>query len=245
MKNEETMKESIQKKIADSKRVYRFIFFYILRELWKQYNHKMSELYMLLFDYNSDDNEDENEGKRTDDDDKNRHNKTLYDKIMRLEGIGNAFQNRTERISDITGIAQQYFLGDEFLPNPVSREDWIRFIGLRLQWQQDKAPQKPLNKTVKKPEELKETEKKIKEALACNTGLEKLSAYQDIRYIAEYACKPVKAFEDSLANLEMMIRQCGRYTLEHMTDERLSTHRDVVAEYLHRVEALLTLRHWK
>ena len=105
----------------------------------------MSDLYMLLFDYNSDDNEDENDGKRTDDDDKNRHNKTLYDKIMRLEGIGNAFQNRTERISDITGIAQQYFLGDEFLPNPVSREDWIRFIGLRLQWQQDKARQKPLN----------------------------------------------------------------------------------------------------
>lgn len=245
MKNEETMKESIQKKIADSRRVYRFIFFYILRELWKKYKHNMSDLYMLLFDYNSDDNEDENDGKRTDDDDKNRHNKTLYDKIMRLEGIGNAFQNRTERISDITGIAQQYFLGDEFLPNPVSREDWIRFIGLRLQWQQDKARQKPLNKTVKKPEELKEAEKKIKEALACKTGLAKLPTFQNLRYFAENGCKADITFEDSLANLEMMIRQCGRYTLEHMTDERLSTHRDVVAEYLHRVEALLTLRHWK
>ena len=159
MKNEEVVKESVKEKIADSKRVYRFIFFYILRELWKKYKHNMSELYMLLFDYDSydnedengdsDDNEGENDGKRTDedDDDKKRHNKTLYDKIMCLEKIGNALRERRKHISDITGIAQKYFLGDEFLYNPVSKKDWIRFIELRLQWQQDKARQKPLNKT--------------------------------------------------------------------------------------------------
>ena len=241
MKNEEVMKESIQEKIADSKRVYRFIFFYILRELWKQYNHKMSELYMLLFDYDSYDNEDENDGKRTDEDDKNRHNKTLYDKIMRLEKIGNALQKRQTHIYDVTGIPRIYFLGGDILPNPVSKAEWIHFIELRLQWQQDKAGQKSLTK----PLELKEAERKIKEALACKTGLEKLPTFQNLRYFAENGCRADIMFESSLANLETMIKQCGRYTLEHMTDERLSTHRDVVAEYLHRVEALLTLRHWK
>jgi len=239
MKNEETMKESIQEKIADSKRVYRFIFFYILRELWKKYNRKMSELYMLLFDDESDDYSDEDEYKIA----YNSHNKTLYDKIMRLERIGDALHKRQSHIYDVTGIPRIYFLGGDILPSPVSKAEWIRFIELRLRWQQDKAEQKSLK--VPKPLEVKEAEKKIKEALVCNSELEKLPTFQNVRYFAEHGCSPNITLESSLANLETAIKQCGRYTLENVTEERLSTHRDVVAEYLHRVEALLTLKHWK
>ena len=243
MKNEEVMKESIQEKIADSKRVYRFIFFYILRELWKKYNRKMSELYMLLFDDESDDNNDD----YSDEDEYkiayNSHNKTLYDKIMRLERIGDALHKRQSHIYDVTGIPRIYFLGGDILPNPVSKAEWIRFIELRLRWQQDKAGQKSLK--VPKPLEVKEAEKKIKEALVCNSELEKLPTFQNVRYFAEHGCSPNITLESGLANLETMIKQCGRYTLENVTEERLSAHRDVVAEYLHRVEALLTLKHWK
>lgn len=209
--------------------VNRFILFYTLRLLWKENKRETDDLYATLFTSRQ----------------IKGNNKTLYDRILRLDDTVNLFP-QTKRLAHVTGVPEKYFLGERQYKVTVSNDPneyatWKLLIDLR---QQRGGGQK------KKSQELKDTEAQIR-----NWILE-ASKDENIKQMSEVFSRLVTfaklgkkrseyEIDDVFSEIEAGIDKCSRQLLVGASSEQLAVHYAKLMEYVHRVKATQILKDWK
>lgn len=197
-----------------------FIMFYTLRHLWKLNEHMVEELYKILFP-----------SKRT-----GKGNKTLYDKILRLEKSPSA--SDSTRLAALTGIGEGYFTGHYKLSVAgLTDKDWIEFIQLRRK-----------KGTRQKDIALIQAESRIKSAIKKAKGdpLSQSETFKRLTYFSEYEHKRAdKTLEDLFREIESKIAECKLGDFKQADIELLERHQKAIQAHLYHVAAMITLKSWE
>lgn len=215
-------------RVNDADLVNRFIFFYTLRFLWKENNHPVSELYEKIFP-----------GKQG-----KTGNKTLYDKILRLEDVDLAA--KAKGFCALTDIAEEYFLGIQNYQLPIrgfmdGDTVWKKYIKLRHEWAMKREG---------KSADLLQVEGEIARQIRCACQPQNLNSQREpfkrLVYFAQNGQKrPEKLSVELVAEVEKAVQACMRNSLAQLSVEELDAHYKILLEYAHRVDAMLTIKKWQ
>lgn len=221
--------------LTKSELTNRFIFFFIMRTVWKQKNRPVEDLYQKVFP-----------SKRG-----NGGNRTLYTNILNLTPI--YLDSYAKEFTKLTGIPEAYFLGAKNYRLRIGMKDedseWQKLIELQGQWRKSKTSAPEDGKSISKPLQLINQEKKIIsqiENASQETELRQQSEqFKKLVHFATFGHKQSEMTAEKLMDeVERAISNCSYQKLSSVDTERLLTHLDCVETYVKRVSALQVLKKW-
>ena len=171
-------------------------------------------------------------------------NKTLYDRILRLDEDVN-LHPQLKKLTEAVGINEGYFLGDKQYRLKISNTDdeestWKRFIELRTMRGGGQQ---------KKSKELKDVEERVSSwilAVMKDDGRKQPEVLSRLLYFAKYKHKvSEEKIEVLFDRIESEIKQCSRPKLEGASLEQLNSHYAKILEYAQRIKAVQVIKTWK
>jgi hypothetical protein len=217
---------------VDEERIWlenRFKIIFVIKELWKANNRGMDELLQKLFP-----------SKR----DAKKGNRSLYDRVMRLESLKfSDWMNTAEQMGRTVGINDTYFLGASELKISTDTNEsklWKQFISLR---------EKERGHSDAKNPELIQIESKIKseilKAAKADELKSKSEAFKRIAFFAEYGEKRAeKSADQLLLEVEKAVGDITYGCLQSSSTDRVKRHYAAIKEYEERIQAVLIIEKW-
>lgn len=200
--------------------IHRFIVFYTLRLLWRKYNNAVPELHKLLF-----------EGGNI------KQGRTKFERLLRDDT--DLKPEDATRLGKLVGINQDFFTGRMKLSVPdLSTEVWVQLA--YYYYSHDDST----------PDEVKKLKEKVETAIvaAITNGVsEQADNFGRLAFFAKNRCKLTELMvTNRFSEIEKKIYDL-KYSreLQTISIDRLCEHRDIVRQYLSRIDALCTLKEWE
>ncbi|GEM_PF-5174592 len=199
----------------------RFINYYIIKWIWLRYDKNVNDLYLTFFP----------------DKDKKKGNRTLYDRILRLDEFD--LQDKVKELPQLTGLHLDYFLGTRALKvEGLLVKDWEYYIQLR---EKDRKKEKSL--------EQEDAKNKIEVALLHLCHKNKDNQTQSFKIISEFIKTGNKVDNDTIESkmnkIEKLVGEFTRSGLFSMGLDQLKEYELCIKKHLSEVQATIILRNFK